>query len=191
MKIVVNKLDTRYGCLSNFYKRPFTYDGRIYGNAEAAFQSMKTDDPIERDKFSSLSPTDAKRLGKQEHLVPDWEQIKYEVMVDILTAKFSEHEYLKTILLETKDALIVEETTWHDNCWGYCTCPRCRCKNSTNLLGRALMEVRSTLSGNPNCAKFKLSGKEFYIDFNSEEFSELEKSENGAYILDKIWRYAE
>lgn len=191
MKIVVNKTDSKYGCLSNFYKRLFTYDGRIYGNSEAAFQSMKTDDPKERDKFSSLSPTDAKRLGRQGFLIPDWEQVKYEVMIDVLMAKFSQNEDLKELLLSTGDALIVEETTWHDSCWGYCICPRCKYKYSKNLLGRALMEVRSKLSGNPNCAKFKLSGKEFYIDFDSEEFSELVKSNNGDFILDRIWRYAE
>ena len=34
---------------------------------------------------------------------------------------------------------------WHDNVWGNCECERCKETEGKNLLGKALMEVRSKL----------------------------------------------
>ena len=39
----------------------------------------------------------------------------------------------------------VKNKEWHDNVWGNCECERCKETEGKNLLGKALMEVRSKL----------------------------------------------
>ena len=68
-------------------------------------------------------------------------------MVDVLRAKFTQHEDLKKWLLETGNEELHEDTTgWHDNCWGNCECDKCKNIPGKNLLGKALMQVRGELN---------------------------------------------
>ena len=47
---------------------------------------------------------------------PDWENVKYPLMVDVYFAKFSLNQDLKDILLATGQEELVENATgWHDN----------------------------------------------------------------------------
>lgn len=136
-----------YGCFSNFYPCKIEYDGISYKNSEAAWQAQKTLDLSKRVEFSSLSGTQAKKNGRSVLLREDWENVKYELMVDILKAKFSQNKNIKQILLSTGDATLIENTTgWHDNTWGDCRCPKCKNIKGKNLLGKALMETRKELS---------------------------------------------
>ena len=133
---------------SNFYPVGCTYEGMTYMNGEAAFQAAKTLDKNEREKFQTANPSIAKRMGRRVQLRADWEQVKYQVMVDVLNSKFQDPQLRKT-LLETGGKEIVEDTTgWHDNEWGDCSCPKCENKSGKNLLGKALMEVREKLRDN-------------------------------------------
>ena len=53
---------------------------------------------------------------------------------------------LKQRLLETGTQPIEEDTTsWHDNYWGNCHCPKCRNIPGQNRLGIILMETRDKL----------------------------------------------
>lgn len=142
--IKFSKSQGLYGVFSNFYVCNIEYNGLVYRNSEAAFQAQK--DISRASEFTNLSPLSAKRLGRSVKLRPDWEEIKYFVMIDVLRAKFSQNEELKNILLNTGNEEIIEDTTsWHDNTWGSCECARCYKKAGLNLLGNALMEVRSEL----------------------------------------------
>ncbi len=110
-------------------------------------EAQKTLDLDKRVEFSKLSGTQAKKAGRKLALREDWEQVKYDLMVDILRSKFSNNPKLKEILLGTGDVVLVEDTTgWHDNTWGDCTCAKCRSIVGKNLLGKALMEVRKELT---------------------------------------------
>ena len=130
---------------SNFYKAECIYEGLTFQNTEAAFQSAKTLDPTQRKCFQNLSPSESKRLGRAISLRPDWEAIKYQVMVDVLISKFEDQE-LKQLLLDTGDDWLIEDTTgWHDNEWGDCTCEKCQNIVGNNLLGKALVEVRDLI----------------------------------------------
>jgi ribA/ribD-fused uncharacterized protein len=130
---------------SNFYPAPVAYEGITFTTGEAAFQSAKTLDMDVRRNFADIDPGRAKGNGRRLKLRPDWEQVKYQVMLDILRSKFQD-ESLCSMLLETGDRLIVEDTTgWHDNEWGDCSCEKCAGVTGKNLLGKALMEVRSEL----------------------------------------------
>ena len=56
------------------------------------------------------------------------------------------NEDLKQRLLETGTQPIEEDTTsWHDNYWGNCHCPKCRNIPGQNRLGIILMETRDKL----------------------------------------------
>lgn len=148
MEIRFRKTDKLYGCFSNFYPCKVEFNGVIYQNSEAAWQAQKTLAKHKQMEFASMNPSQAKRAGRSVNLRKDWESIKYKLMVNVLKAKFSQNKELGEILKATGNATIVEDTTgWHDNLWGSCSCPRCDCITGQNLLGKALMEVRSELNG--------------------------------------------
>lgn len=135
-----------YDFLSNFYNANVVIGGLTFSNTEAAFQAMKTLDENERKKFTSLPPNEAKKMGRRIALRPDWEEVKYDIMYDIVKAKFTQNEHLKQRLLATGGQELVEDTTsWHDNIWGNCDCPKCRNIEGQNHLGKTLMRVREEL----------------------------------------------
>lgn len=145
--IKFKKEDSKYGCFSNFYPCTVEYEGIVYPNSECAWQSLKTFDMDSRDKFATYTPAGAKKMGRRVSLRSDWEEVKYDLMVEVCYAKFSQNEGLKKILLSTGDEEIIENTTpWHDNIWGNCECEKCKNKEGKNLLGKALMEVRKSLN---------------------------------------------
>lgn len=79
-------------------------------------------------------------------LRPDWDNIRYQVMEQVLWAKFTCHPGRIEALLSTEDALLVEGNHWHDQHWGCCMCGREKCAEpGQNHLGRLLMELRDEL----------------------------------------------
>lgn len=142
---MITEFDGKYAFLSNFYHAPFTYDGIEYPTNEHFFQAMKTLDQEERKKIAAAAtPGKAKRLGRHVILRPDWEIIKLDVMKEGLALKFADPK-LREKLLATGDEILVEGNWWHDNTWGSCHCPLCDKIPGKNLLGKALMELRSDL----------------------------------------------
>lgn len=142
----------KFSYLSNYYPCSVIFDGREYDSSEAAYQSMKILDKSERDKFSALSADESRQLGKKiqnsSYLRPDWEQVKFKLMHDIVLAKFSQNTNLRDQLLRTKGASLVEDTTgWCDTIWGRCRCEKCKGKGLNNL-GRILTDVRKELENN-------------------------------------------
>lgn len=144
--IYFNLQHEKYGPFSNFYNCMFTYKDMIVYSVEAAFQCEKTIDCVERYRIAHLSPALAKKAGRKVKLREDWEQVKFQVMFDACYDKFSQNLELRDLLLSTGDALLIENTTgWHDNIWGYCSCPKCVNEVHQNLHGKVLMLVRDTL----------------------------------------------
>jgi len=129
-----------YRFLSNFQLATVEYDGMEYASTEHAYQAAKTEDAAQRLRIQeSEKPADAKRLGKQVKIRPDWEQIKIGVMKDLVLQKFSKHKELKEKLLATGDAHLEETNTWNDTFWGVCR------GKGQNWLGKILMEVRDEI----------------------------------------------
>ena len=144
--IKFSKTDKNYGCFSNFHKCPVNYKGLTYKSSEAAWQAQKVQNESDKEQFTELNPGDAKKLGRKVELRPDWEDVKYDLMVDVCLKKFAQNPMLATTLLSTGDEELVEDTTgWHDNTWGNCDCPKCAGIKGKNLLGKALMDVRKIL----------------------------------------------
>lgn len=90
-----------YLFLSNFHEEPVAYDGVAYPSAENAYQAQKTSDQKVRQAFRdpALSPGMAKALGRSLKIRDDWDQIKDQIMLEIVRSKFSEmNQKLRTKL---------------------------------------------------------------------------------------------
>ena len=123
-----------YWFLSNMYPCRIFF-GEVYQCAEAAFQAMKCVDPNERLAFCSMDGKTAKRFGRQVKLRSDWDQIKDNVMLEVLKAKFLQNPELLKKLKRTT-GIIKEDNTWGDTYWGVCN------GKGANKLGELLMIIR-------------------------------------------------
>ena len=134
--MIINSFTNKYYFLSNFSDSVFVYDGIQYQNAEAAFQAQKYENPKDREQFSSLNSTEAKKLGRKVSLRKDWESVKVDLMRQIVTEKFQQNPDLKEQLLATGNAYLEEGNTWGDRIWGTVD------GKGANLLGQILMTLR-------------------------------------------------
>lgn len=132
--------------LSNFSQHPVTIDGVEFPTAEHSFQCAKC---VENEDFwfviGQPTPGRAKRAasprgldGRKIELRPDWDDVKLDVMRQIIHAKFLDPE-LREALLETGSQKLVEGNSWHDEFWGVCN------GKGLNWLGRILMDTREQI----------------------------------------------
>lgn len=133
--------------LDNFYLAPFYYKGIQWETVEHAFQAMKATDPEERLWIqNSASPSQAKMRGREcKSLRPDWEQVKYTLMKEIVESKFDQHIGLARKLVETGDVELVEGNTWGDRYWGCVFNHNTKEWSGRNWLGKILMDLRERL----------------------------------------------
>ena len=136
---VIDYFRGEYEFLSNFYLCDVEYDGLVYKSSEAAFQSAKTLDKVKRLDFLLMSPSKSKKEGKYLDLREDWEEVKAEIMLDVIWNKFMGNIDLARKLLATGDAELVEGNTWGDTYWGVCK------GRGKNVLGEILMIVREDI----------------------------------------------
>lgn len=142
--------DTRVGFyerefypLSNFSSFELEWRGFRFATSEHAYHWFKFsgDLPIQEVILSTISAHDAFRLAQKykSRRHPDWDQVKIDVMRDILKAKVEQHEYVRRKLLETGERELVEDS-WRDDFWGIG--PN---GDGKNMLGKLWMEVRSAI----------------------------------------------
>lgn len=136
---MINKFRGANRFLSNFYETSIEWEGLVYPSSEAAFQAAKTLDQEDRKRFQTMVPTIAKREGYKVKLRENWEDIKIDVMYQIVLAKFSQNEFLKQKLITTGREWLEEGNTWGDRTWGTVD------GIGNNYLGKVLMAVRSIL----------------------------------------------
>lgn len=132
-----------YGEFSNFAAYPINLDGKRWPTSEHYFQAQKFKDTRLREKIrKAKSPMIAARLGRDRSkpLRRDWESVKVDVMTRAVRAKFSQHEDLRELLLDTGNAKLVEHTA-NDSYWG-----DGGDGSGRNMLGRILERVRGELS---------------------------------------------
>lgn len=109
-----------FGEFSNFAHFPIHLDGKMWHTTEHYFQAQKFTDSAYQEKIrKATSPMMAARLGRdrKQKLRKDWESTKNNVMKKALMAKFTQHEHLKTLLLSTGNAKLIEHTE-NDAYWG-------------------------------------------------------------------------
>lgn len=137
----INNFRGTHRFLSNFFPAEVAYEGAIYPSVENAFQAAKCMSASERTVFAVCSPAEAKRFGRRVRLRPDWEQIKLDIMRQLVTDKFMRSNELRRRLLATGSAELIEGNVWNDTFWGVCR------GRGQNHLGRILMGVRDGLRG--------------------------------------------
>jgi len=149
------KVTSAYGEFSNWYMKDFVYKGITFNCSEQALMWEKAvlfnDKDIADKILASKDPKQIKALGREVRNFDDsiWSQKRYDIMVDILAEKFKD-EKLKHMLLNTADVIIVEASPL-DKIWGVGLAlenPRIYDEekwNGTNLLGKALMQVREQI----------------------------------------------
>lgn len=143
---VIDSFRGEHYFLSNFYSAPVPFRGAVFPTSEHAFMAAKTSDPAAFHAIlSAATPGDAKKLGRTVPLVADWDAIRYGVMYDVLLSKFTHNGGLRTRLMATRGALLVEGNTWHDQTWGSCVCPQHTEIPGDNALGVILMALRLRL----------------------------------------------
>ena len=136
------RVSDEYGCFSNFAAYPFELGGKSWRTTEHYFQAQKFEDEGHQEAIRKVaSPMIAARMGRdrKKKLRPDWQSVKVSIMTDAIRAKFTQHEELRTILLGTGDAKLVEHTT-NDSYWG-----DGGDGSGKNMLGQVLMRVRTEL----------------------------------------------
>lgn len=136
-----NEKEQPFGCFSNYSPHSVYVFGKKYKTSEHAFQSIKLINPNEQEIVSKvLYPNKAKEFGRRFLIRNDWEEIKDDIMYQIVKAKFMQHDDIKQILLNTNDAELIEHTK-NDSYWA-------DGGNGTGLnkLGKILMHVRDELS---------------------------------------------
>lgn len=149
MTDIIDRFVGRWAFLSNFHPAPMCWEGQCYPTSEHAFNAGKTTDWLLRYSIATrATPAAAKKAARQLPLRPGWNHtVRYEVMWEVLWAKFACHPGRVEALLSTGDAYLIEGTTWHDNHWGNCTChrPACITNPGLNHLGLMLMDLRAEL----------------------------------------------
>ena len=136
---MIKEFQGEYRYLSNFYHSPLEYKGIKYLNAEAAFQAQKEEG--RQAEFSNLDPSQAKRLGRQVKLRSDWDEVKDQIMYEVVSRKFLQNPPLMFKLIHTDDQELEEGNSWGDTYWGVCN------GTGQNKLGKILMTVRTLLRG--------------------------------------------
>lgn len=134
---MIDSFSGEYRFLSNFYADP--HGGPT---VEHYFQAAKTLNPDEIEAIlRARTPGQAKSMGRKATLRPDWDDIKDGVMLELLRDKFY-IKHMRSKLLATGDAELIEGNTWGDTYWGVCN------GRGQNKLGKLLMQVRDELKDN-------------------------------------------
>jgi ribA/ribD-fused uncharacterized protein len=143
-RILFYRVSDPYGFMSNFAPYPIELDGAVWPTSEHYFQAQKFEGEAHREAIrAAASPMVAARMGRDRArpLRADWESVKDDAMYRALVAKFTQHPGLRSKLLDTGDAELVEHTGndayWADGGDG----------SGRNMLGQLLMRVRGELRG--------------------------------------------
>lgn len=133
-----------YHWLSNFGYGSVPYGQLVFLTNENFYQAMKTTDQALREQMAPILPAQAKRVGQELELRPDWASVKDQVMMFGLSRKFQDGE-LRRKLLSTQGRFLIEGNNWHDTYWGVCD-GKCKKPHSAaegkNMLGYLLMRER-------------------------------------------------
>ncbi len=135
-----------YGVFSNLYRRTVIFEGVSYATSEHAYQAGKArKDNVREWILSAPSPSLVAMAAHGLYVwdvTPNWSKIKFDRMRAVLLAKFSQHDDLRKILLDTGNARLVESATVKNSVnleWGEVN------GKGKNMLGVLLMEVRTSL----------------------------------------------
>ena len=133
----ITSFDGDYRFLSNFAASEVVLDGLKYPTVEHAYQAAKTMSLASRLVIRAAGTAGmAKSLGRRVAIRDGWDNVKIDVMRDLLRQKFERKVY-QDALFATGEAELIEGNTWGDTFWGVCR------GLGENHLGKLLMDIRS------------------------------------------------
>lgn len=129
----------------NFYSYDFPTAEHLYHYLKFDYNTSKDNDlknkctKIKNSISTAKSAHEAFKIAQEckEFRDPDWDNIKFEKMLQVLRLKVEQHEYVKKKLLETGDRELIENS-WRDDVWGWG-----ENRDGQNALGKLWMTVRS------------------------------------------------
>lgn len=151
-EVSFSKVDLPWGFLGNMAPFLITHNGQVWRTSEALFQSLRFDDPVIQEEIRlAQSPMGAKMIAKRKENKPKMviepmceEDIKN--MRYVIRLKFDAHPEIKRKLLNSGDALIIEDvgnrSKPRDLFWGMK-----KVGNSwlgKNTMGNLLMDLRES-----------------------------------------------
>lgn len=138
---IISLLRGDHSFLSNFW----SHNGPAVEYEYQAAKAKYYDDYIKI--MSAESAGEAKKLSKTIIIREDWDSIKLVVMEMLLRKKFAS-EPLKSKLISTGNAFIIEGNDWGDTYWGVCG------GKGDNHLGRLLMKIRDEFLVSENIRQY-------------------------------------
>ena len=130
--------------LSNFSPPGIEVDGKYWPTVEHFFQAQKFDGPEITERIrKATTPKEARELGQSRKfkIREGWEELREEVMLKGLRAKFRNHA-ARELLLSTGSRTLIESSPF-DYFWA-----AGQDGTGQNRLGHLLMQVRSELREN-------------------------------------------
>jgi ribA/ribD-fused uncharacterized protein len=137
-----------YRWMSNFHNCLVCHDALPFMSSEHAYMFSKLDLEKYTDfelkklhhEINEMGCKEVKKWGQTVKLRPDWENVKYDVMLSIVFDKFYRNLDIREKLLATGDKYLEEKVWWKDTYWGvdYKL-------GGQNNLGKILMKVRECL----------------------------------------------
>lgn len=138
----IDRFVGEYAFLSNFYPCDIVYHEEKYPSVEHAYQAWKSEDERVRMEFATgittLTAGQAKRLGRNIELRPQWNKFKLILMTELIDIKFNQR-YFSDKLVNTSPRELIEGNWWGDTFWGQCN------GVGNNNLGKILMNKREKL----------------------------------------------
>jgi len=150
------KLGVSKTCLSQWYDASFEFEGTLYQTAEHFMMAEKArlfgDSEAAIKAVQASNPGEAKKIGRavKGFISSLWLQKRFSIVVNANLNKFGQHDELKDFLISTDPRVLVEASPV-DKIWGIgLAADDAGIENPNlwkgeNLLGFALMEVRSIL----------------------------------------------
>ena len=148
--------DIAKSCFSQWYPAPFILDEVRYASAEHYMMAEKArlfnDIEVRERIITTSNPGSAKALGREVKGFDQniWEQHRMDIVIRANIAKFSQNKELGKFLISTGNRVLVEASPV-DKIWGVGLSEQDNeinnplLWNGLNLLGFALMKVRSVL----------------------------------------------
>lgn len=150
------KTGVNKSCFSQWFESSFYHGTTYYKTAEHFMMAEKArlfDASLVEQILEANTPAEAKKLGRKVENFENsvWESKRFDIVVQANLLKFGQNGALKEFLVSTGDRVLVEASPV-DNVWGIgMATDHPNAENPSkwkglNLLGYALMEVRSQLA---------------------------------------------
>lgn len=128
---------------SNFSAFMLEWKGILFQTSEHAYHWEKFlgNPEIQLKITNAKSAHDAFKTARenQDKYLPNWDEIKLDVMANICREKLRQHPYVMKKLLQTENRLIIEDS-WRDDYWGWG--PN---QDGNNHLGKIWMKLRDEI----------------------------------------------